>query len=57
MAFTIGRSPQFSVEFPRLKKDQQDAVLDFIEIYQQYGLAEFSRYPGRYRPRGRAWRF
>lgn len=41
---------QFSIEFPNFPVDQQNKVLDFIDIFEQHGLTDFSRYEGKITP-------
>lgn len=37
----------FAVEFANFPQDQQDAILDFTDIFEKHGLADFSKYPGK----------
>lgn len=50
MNYTVGLGRQFSVELSRLQEDQQDAVYDFIAIFQMCGLGDQTKYPGRISP-------
>ncbi len=48
MPFTWGVKTQFSKEFSNYPQDQQDKILEFIEIFEIYGLkGQFPRYPGK----------
>lgn len=47
MAYTWGFNAQFAIEFSRFEKDQQDAVLDFTDTFELYGLSDFSKYTGK----------
>lgn len=40
-------SEQFAKDFENFTEEQQDAILDFLDIYETYGLTDFSRYPGK----------
>ena len=50
MSFTWGFKAKFADEFARLDDVQQDKVLDFTDLYEAHGLADFSRYPGKVTP-------
>ncbi len=50
MKYTVGFKHQFSVEFGRYPKDQQDLILDFIALFQAHGLDDFTKYPGKVAP-------
>lgn len=50
MKYTWGVRLKFSEELGRYPRDQQDRILDFIEVYEKHGLADFSKYPGKIAP-------
>jgi hypothetical protein len=50
MTFTVGFKLQFAQEFTRYPQDQQDKILDFVSLFQAYGLGDFSKYPGKISP-------
>ena len=50
MNFTWSFHYQFAAEFDRYPRDQQDKILDFLETYQEHGLADFSKFPGKVTP-------
>jgi hypothetical protein len=50
MTFTLGLSRLFAAELQRLPSEQQDAVDDFIELYEKFGLADQTKFPGRISP-------
>ncbi|WP_338558098.1 hypothetical protein [Acinetobacter sp. KS-LM10] len=50
MSFTWEFGKQFAIEFKIYPNDQQDKIIDFIEIYTQYGLSDFSKFPGKISP-------
>jgi len=50
MKYTFSFKKQFAAEFPRYPKDQQDKILDFTDIYEQHGLTNFTKYPGKITP-------
>ena len=47
MTFTWSFSTQFAKEFANFPKDQQDKVLDFVDTFENFGLADWFRYPGK----------
>lgn len=47
MAYTWEFGKQFAVEFTRYPPEQQDRILDFIDIYQKFGLSDFSKFQGK----------
>lgn len=53
MTFTWKFKAKFADEFERLPEDQQDKVLDFVDLYEAHGLADFTKYPGKVTP---SWR-
>ncbi|WP_341985848.1 hypothetical protein [Morganella morganii] len=44
---TWGFSTKFANEFKQFPQDQQDKVLDFIDVYEEKGLSDFSCYEGK----------
>ncbi len=50
MSFTWEFGKQFAVEFARYPQDQQDKIIDFIELYVQFGLSDFTKFPGKIAP-------
>lgn len=50
MSYTFEYGKQFAIEFSKYPTDQQDAILDFLVLYQQEGLGDFSKYPGKISP-------
>lgn len=53
MSFQFVLAKQFAKEFQHYTEQQQDAVLAFLEVYEQYGLTDFSKYMGKIAP---SWR-
>lgn len=47
MSFTWGVRANFAKEFERYPKDQQDSISDFLFTYQQFGLRNETKYPGK----------
>ncbi|WP_028211622.1 hypothetical protein [Paraburkholderia mimosarum] len=47
MVHTWSFNAQFAIEFSRFPQDQQDAVLDFTDAFEQHGLSDFSKFPGK----------
>lgn len=43
-------SHRFAIEFENYTLDQQTAVLKFLDIFEQYGLKDFSVYQGKFSP-------
>ena len=41
---------QFQAEFKNYPEDQRRVIVDFIAIYQQYGLSDFSKFKGKLTP-------
>ncbi|MFH4214734.1 hypothetical protein WAI87_22805, partial [Acinetobacter baumannii] len=37
----------FAVEFGNYPETQQDKILDFTDVYEKYGLNDFSKYQGK----------
>lgn len=52
-SFTFSLGKQFATEFQYYTEEQQNAVLDFLDIYEQHGLSDFSMYQGKISP---SWR-
>lgn len=52
-AYTLHYGDLFKKEYQNFPEDQQDAIADFIYLYQQYGLDDLTRYPGMI---ARSWR-
>ena len=50
MTYTFGFKVQFAAEFARTSPNLRDKVLDFTDIYQVVGLADFSKFPGKLAP-------
>ncbi|OUY08725.1 hypothetical protein [Acinetobacter populi] len=50
MVYTFEYGKQFANEFARYPEDQQDAIIDFTDIYELYGLSDFSKYKGKITP-------
>ena len=53
MSYTWEFGKQFAVEFSNYPEKQQNKILDFTDIYEEYGLNEFSKYQGKISP---SWR-
>lgn len=51
--FSFEYGVQFALEFEHYPIDQQDAITDFLYIYQQNGLKDFTKYQGKIAP---SWR-
>lgn len=47
MSYSFKFSTQFAVEYARFPKDQQDKVDDFTDTFLNFGLGDFSKYPGK----------
>lgn len=50
MTYRYRFTQQFAQEFANYPLDQQEAILDFLEVFEQYGLADFSHYQGKISP-------
>ena len=48
--FTVKFKEKFAQEFKNFPTDQQDKILDFIEIFQKFGLSDFTKYEGKISP-------
>ena len=53
MSYTWEFGKQSAVEFSNYPEKQQNKILDFTDIYEEYGLSEFSKYQGKISP---SWR-
>jgi hypothetical protein len=53
LSYTWEYGKQFAVQFGRYPEDQQDKILDFTDIYEVFGLKDFSKYQGKITP---SWR-
>ena len=53
MSYTWEFGKQFAVEFGRYPENQQDKILDFTDVYEEFGLSDFSKYQGKISP---SWR-
>ncbi len=50
MTYTWSFKPKFSQEFKNYPIDQQDAILDFTDVFEKFGLSDFSEYKGKMAP-------
>ncbi|WP_186100524.1 hypothetical protein [Burkholderia gladioli] len=50
MVYSWRFSAQLAIEFKNFPKNQQDAILDFTDIFENFGLSDFSKYPGKISP-------
>ena len=50
MTYLWSFSDLFAKEFSGLPQSDQDKILDFTDIYEEYGLEEFSVYEGKIAP-------
>jgi len=48
--YTVKFRRQFAIEFQYYPNFQQDKILDFVEIFEQWGLSDFSKYNGKISP-------
>ncbi|EMD9275296.1 hypothetical protein VWV82_003939 [Cronobacter malonaticus] len=48
--YTVSFGKLFAKEFEHFNEKDQDKVLDFTELFERYGLADFSKYPGKISP-------
>jgi hypothetical protein len=53
LSYTWEFGKQFAVEFGNYPENQQDKILDFTDIYEEFGLSDFSKYQGKISP---SWR-
>jgi hypothetical protein len=53
LSYTWEFGKQFAVEFGRYPENQQDKILDFTDVYEEFGLRDFSKYQGKISP---SWR-
>lgn len=49
MAFEVSFSVKFLSEYPNFPNDQQQAIVTFIETFQQFGL-DFDKFKGKIAP-------
>ena len=54
MKYTWDFKKVFATQFSNWSKKDQDKILDFTDIYEEYGLDDFSKYPGKIAP---SWSF
>jgi len=47
LTFTWSFNKQFANEFKAFPKDQQDKILDFLDVYEEHGMSDFSCFPGK----------
>ena len=47
MEYTFSFGKQFANEFKNYPQNQQDAILDFLDIYEVHGLGDFKLYKGK----------
>ncbi|MES2128475.1 MAG: hypothetical protein V4463_14505 [Pseudomonadota bacterium] len=50
MTYSYGFKKKFAVEFANFPKSQQDRILDFALTFEQHGLSDFAKYPGKITP-------
>ena len=50
MSYTWEFGKLFAVEFNNYPENQQDKILDFIDIYEENGLSDFSKFQGKISP-------
>jgi hypothetical protein len=50
ITYKVSFSPDFAKEFANFDDPQQDAVTNFIALFQQHGLSDFDKYPGKMGP-------
>ncbi|NMT51012.1 hypothetical protein, partial [Vibrio parahaemolyticus] len=48
--FTWSRSKAFAKDFENFPTKDQDKILDFLDIFEEYGLADFTKYEGKITP-------
>ncbi len=54
MEYTWDFKKIFASQFSNMPKEDQDKILDFTDIYENYGLCDFSKYTGKIVP---SWSF
>lgn len=47
MAYQWGLSIKFAIELPRFPQDLRDKIFDFTDIFEQHGLGDPTKYPGK----------
>lgn len=47
MTYTWKLSSQFQCEFSNFPVDQQDKIIEFTDVYETYGLSDFTKYEGK----------
>jgi hypothetical protein len=45
--YEVNYLPKFSYEFERYPISQQDKILDFTDIFEEFGLSNFQKYEGK----------
>lgn len=50
MSYTVVFLPEFARQFANFPEDHQNKVLDFIELYEQFGFSDFTKYEGKIAP-------
>lgn len=50
MSYTVEFLPKFQQEFKNFPIEHQNKVLDFVMLFQQHGLSNFSLYEGKVSP-------
>ncbi|SEA76048.1 hypothetical protein [Variovorax sp. YR216] len=50
MSFSWSFTNLFAKEFKIYPEYQQDAILDFLDAYEEHGLSDFSKFPGKLTP-------
>ena len=50
MVYAVFFKAEFKRQFQYFPRDQQDAVLAFVETFQQNGLGDFTKYSGKISP-------
>ena len=48
--FSWSLSSKFEKEFILLPTKDQDKIIEFTDVYEKFGLSDFSRYPGKITP-------
>lgn len=52
--FQAHPGPLFDVEFENYPEDQQKAIYAFVQIYNEHGLEDITKYPGKIGPTWKA---
>lgn len=50
MTYQWNFKQQFAIEFARFPNDLQIKVISFTDIFEQHGLTDFTKYPGKIAP-------